>query len=154
MENVSRKAWFCRPQVAPALQLRPVALGIRPRFRPENSFMNIIDTLAKEQQKTDMTKFKVGDGVRVHTRVREGDKERIQIFAGIVIGRKGTGLNQTFTVRRISYGEGVERVFPVHSPRSGKVEVGKQGEAGRGKGNYLRTRTAQAGSALRGAVRT
>ena len=74
--------------------------------------MNIIDTIAKEQQKTDVTKFKVGDGVRVHTRVREGDKERIQIFSGIVIGRKGTGLNQSFTVRRISYGEGVERVFP------------------------------------------
>jgi large subunit ribosomal protein L19 len=85
--------------------------------------MNIIDTLAKEQQKTDVTKFKVGDGVRVHTRVREGDKERIQIFAGIVIGRKGTGINQTFTVRRISYGEGVERVFPIHSPRVAKVEV-------------------------------
>jgi large subunit ribosomal protein L19 len=85
--------------------------------------MNIIDTLAKEQQKTDVTKFKVGDGVRVHTRVREGDKERIQIFSGIVIGRKGTGINQTFTVRRISYGEGVERVFPVHSPRIAKVEV-------------------------------
>ena len=89
--------------------------------------MNIIDTIAKEQQKTDVTKFKVGDGVRVHTRVREGDKERIQIFSGIVIGRKGTGLNQTFTVRRISYGEGVERVFPVHSPRIAKVEVEKQG---------------------------
>ena len=95
------------------------------------TFMNIIDTLAKEQQKTDVTKFKVGDGVRVHTRVREGDKERIQIFSGIVIGRKGTGLNQTFTVRRISYGEGVERVFPIHSPRIAKVEVEKLGKARR-----------------------
>jgi large subunit ribosomal protein L19 len=111
--------------------------------------MNIIDTLAKEQQKTDVTKFKVGDGVRVHTRVREGDKERIQIFSGIVIGRKGTGLNQTFTVRRISYGEGVERVFPVHSPRIAKVEVEKQGKARRAKLNYLRNRKGKEATAVR-----
>jgi len=111
--------------------------------------MNIIDTLAKEQQKGDRANFKVGDGVRVHTRVREGDKERIQIFAGIVIGRKGTGLNQTFTVRRISYGEGVERVFPVHSPRIAKVEVEKQGKARRAKLNYLRHRKGKEATAVR-----
>ncbi|MEO8439807.1 MAG: 50S ribosomal protein L19 [Spartobacteria bacterium] len=111
--------------------------------------MNIIDTLAKEQQKTDVTKFKVGDGVRVHTRVREGDKERIQIFSGICIGRKGTGINQTFTVRRISYGEGVERVFPVHSPRIAKVEVEKQGRARRAKLNYLRDRKGKEATAVR-----
>jgi large subunit ribosomal protein L19 len=111
--------------------------------------MNIIDTIAKEQQKTDVTKFKVGDGVRVHTRVREGEKERIQIFSGIVIGRKGTGLNQSFTVRRISYGEGVERVFPVHSPRIAKVEVEKQGKARRAKLNYLRTRKGKEATAVR-----
>ena len=111
--------------------------------------MNIIDTLAREQQKTDVTKFKGGDGVRVHTRVREGDKERIQIFAGIVIGRKGTGLNQTFTVRRISYGEGVERVFPVHSPRIAKVEVEKQGKARRAKLNYLRHRKGKEATSVR-----
>ncbi len=111
--------------------------------------MNIIDTIAKEQQKTDVTKFKVGDGVRVHTRVREGDKERIQIFAGICIGRKGTGLNQSFTVRRISYGEGVERVFPIHSPRIAKVEVEKQGRARRSKLNYLRNRKGKEATAVR-----
>ena len=111
--------------------------------------MNIIDTLAREQQKTDVTKFKVGDGVRVHTRGREGDKERIQIFAGIVIGRKGTGLNQTFTVRRISYGEGVERVFPVHSPRIAKVEIEKQGKARRAKLNYLRHRKGKEATSVR-----
>jgi large subunit ribosomal protein L19 len=111
--------------------------------------MNIIDTIAKEQQKTDVAKFKVGDGVRVHTRVREGDKERIQIFSGIVIGRKGTGINQTFTVRRISYGEGVERVFPVHSPRIAKVEVEKQGKARRAKLNYLRGRKGKEATAVR-----
>ncbi|MEO6970769.1 MAG: 50S ribosomal protein L19 [Chthoniobacterales bacterium] len=111
--------------------------------------MNIIDTLAKEQQKTDVTKFKVGDGVRVHTRVREGDKERIQIFSGICIGRKGTGINQTFTVRRISYGEGVERVFPIHSPRIAKVEVEKVGRARRAKLNYLRNRKGKEATAVR-----
>lgn len=111
--------------------------------------MNIIDSLAKEQQKTDVTKFKVGDGVRVHTRVREGDKERIQIFSGICIGRKGTGINQTFTVRRISYGEGVERVFPIHSPRIAKVEVEKQGKARRAKLNYLRDRKGKEATAVR-----
>jgi len=111
--------------------------------------MNIIDTISKEQQKADALNFKVGDGVRVHTRVREGDKERIQIFAGIVIGRKGTGLNQTFTVRRISYGEGVERVFPLHSPRIAKVEVEKQGKARRAKLNYLRHRKGKEATAVR-----
>ncbi len=109
----------------------------------------IIDAIEKEQQKTEVTKFKVGDGVRVHTRVVEGDKERIQIFAGIVIGRKGRGLNENFTVRRISYGEGVERVFPVHSPRVAKVEVEKQGRARRAKLNFLRNRKGREATAVR-----
>src|SRR5438270_8123074 len=100
----------------------------------------ILDIIEKEQQKGDANSFKVGDGVRVHTVVREGDKERIQIFAGIVIGRKGRGINETFTVRRISYGEGVERVFPLHSPRISKVEVEKEGRARRATLNYLRSR--------------
>ena len=97
----------------------------------------IIDLIEKEQQK-DGAKFKVGDSVKVHTRVVEGDKERIQIFAGIVIGRKGRGMNETFTVRRISYGEGVERVFPLHSPRIAKIEIETEGKARRAKLNYLR----------------
>ncbi len=109
----------------------------------------IIDIIEKEQQKNDIIDFKVGDGVRVHTRVREGDKERIQIFGGIVIGRKGRGINQTFTVRRISYGEGVERVFPVHSPRIAKVEVEKPGRARRAKLNYLRNRKGKEATAVR-----
>ncbi|MDQ6655910.1 MAG: 50S ribosomal protein L19 [Verrucomicrobiota bacterium] len=111
--------------------------------------MNILDTIAKEQQKTDVTNFKVGDGIRVHTRVKEGDKERIQIFSGIVIGRKGSGINETFTVRRISYGEGVERVFPIHSPRIAKVEVEKVGKARRAKLNYLRGRKGKEATAVR-----
>jgi large subunit ribosomal protein L19 len=109
----------------------------------------IIDAIEKEQFKTQIPTFRVGDSVRVHTRVVEGDKERIQIFAGIVIGRKGRGLNETFTVRRISYGEGVERVFPMHSPRIAKVEVEKQGHIRRAKLNYLRSRKGKEATAVR-----
>src|ERR1700693_162986 len=83
----------------------------------EINFMNqaLQEKIESEQYRKDDAKFAVGDSVKVHTKVVEGDKERIQIFAGVVIGRRGRGLNSTFTVRRISYGEGVERVFPVHS---------------------------------------
>jgi large subunit ribosomal protein L19 len=102
--------------------------------------MSIIDRIEQEQLKTNITKFRVGDSVRVHTRVIEGDKERIQIFAGIVIGRKGSGINENFTVRRISYGEGVERVFPLHSPRIAKIEVERTGSVRRANLNYLRQR--------------
>jgi len=109
----------------------------------------VIDIIDKEQQKGDLTPFSVGDTVRVHTRVVEGDKERIQIFAGVVIGRKGRGLNETFTVRRISYGEGVERVFPLHSPRIAKVEVEQQGRVRRARLNYLRTRKGKEATAVR-----
>ena len=84
---------------------------------------NLIDKINQEQLKKDLKPFKVGDSVRVHTIVKEGEKERVQIFTGIVIGRKGRDINASFTVRRISYGEGVERVFPLHSPRIAKVEV-------------------------------
>jgi large subunit ribosomal protein L19 len=111
--------------------------------------MNIIDTIEKEQIKEQITSFKVGDSVRVHTRVVEGDKERIQIFTGICIGRKGIGINENFTVRRISYGEGVERVFPLHSPRIAKIEVEKAGIARRAKLNYLRERKGKQAMAVR-----
>jgi large subunit ribosomal protein L19 len=110
---------------------------------------SIIDAIEREQFKQEITPFKVGDGVRVHTRVVEGDKERIQIFSGIVIGRKGRGLNETFTVRRISYGEGVERIFPLHSPRIAKVEVEKEGRARRAKLNYLRQRKGKEATSVR-----
>lgn len=111
--------------------------------------MSIINKIEQEQFKAQPTSFKVGDSVKVHTRVVEGDKERIQIFAGIVIGRKGIGINKTFTVRRISYGEGVERVFPIHSPRIAKVEVEKAGTARRAKLNYLRDRKGKQAMAVR-----
>ena len=102
--------------------------------------MTTIEKIESEQLKKDVTAFKVGDTVRVHTRVVEGDKERIQIFAGIVIGKRGTGLNETFSVRRISYGEGVERIFPYHSPRVDKIEVERHGDVRRAKLTYLRKR--------------
>ena len=92
------------------------------------------------QFRKDNAKFNVGDSVKVHTKVVEGDKERIQIFAGVVIGKRGTGLNETFCVRRISYGEGVERIFPYHSPRVDKIEVERQGDVRRAKLTYLRKR--------------
>ena len=88
--------------------------------------------------------FSVGDTVKVHVKVVEGDKERIQVFAGIVIARRGSGVNESFTVRRISYGEGVERVFPVHSPRVDKDVVERQGDVRRAKLSYLRGRNGKA----------
>ncbi|MEI7729579.1 MAG: 50S ribosomal protein L19 [Verrucomicrobiota bacterium] len=100
----------------------------------------ILDKIESAQIKKDVTKFNVGDSVRVHTKVVEGDKERIQVFAGVVIGRRGHGLNENFTVRRISYGEGVERVFPINSPRIEKIEVERHGDVRRAKLTYLRNR--------------
>jgi large subunit ribosomal protein L19 len=100
----------------------------------------LLDKIEMEQYRKNPLEFGVGDSVKVHTKVVEGDKERIQIFAGVVIGRRGHGLNATFTVRRISYGEGVERIFPLHSPRVDKVEVERKGSVRRAKLTYLRKR--------------
>jgi large subunit ribosomal protein L19 len=100
----------------------------------------LLDKIESEQFRKGRADFAVGDSVRVHTKVVEGDKERIQIFSGVVIGKRGHGLNETFTVRRISYGEGVERVFPLHSPRVDRIEVERQGHVRRAKLTYLRKR--------------
>ena len=100
----------------------------------------LLNKVESGQLRKEPLEFAVGDSVKVHTRVVEGDKERIQVFAGLVIGRRGHGINETFTVRRISYGEGVERVFPVHSPRIDKVVVDRQGKVRRAKLTYLRER--------------
>ncbi|HET7537318.1 MAG TPA: 50S ribosomal protein L19 [Candidatus Didemnitutus sp.] len=110
---------------------------------------SIIKDITAAQVKKDVASFKVGDGVRVHTKVREGDKERVQVFAGVVIARKGHGIHETFTVRRISYGEGVERVFPVSSPNIEKVEVEKDSEPGKARLYYLRERTGKAAMAVK-----
>ena len=93
--------------------------------------------------------FKVGDGVKVSTKVREVDKERTQLFSGIVIQRKGGGIHETFTVRRVSFGEGVERTFPVHSPNIEKIEVERESEAMRARLYYLRQRTGKAAVAIK-----
>ena len=109
----------------------------------------IITEITAAQVRKDLTPFKVGDGVRVHTKVREGDKERVQIYSGIVIARKGHGIHETFTVRRLSYGEGVERVFPVNSPNIDKVEVERESENMKARLYYLRRRTGKAAVAIK-----
>lgn len=100
----------------------------------------IIDKIEQEQLKDNTPDFRVGDSVKVHCLVKEGDKERTQIFAGLVIARRGSGVNAAFTVRKISYGEGVERVFPVNTPRIAKIEVVSRGKVRRAKLHYLRDR--------------
>jgi len=109
----------------------------------------LLDKIESEQYRKDPIEFAVGDSVRVHTKVVEGEKERVQVFSGVVIGRRGHGLNATFTVRRISYGEGVERVFPLHSPRIDKVEVERRGMVRRAKLTYLRKRIGKAAVAVK-----
>jgi large subunit ribosomal protein L19 len=113
--------------------------------------MDIIQKIENEQMKDDVTDFKVGDTVKVHCRVVEGGKERIQLFSGIVIARRGSGINQAFTVRKISYGEGVERVFPIHSPRIAKIEVSHRGKVRRAKLHYLRQRIGKRATAVKSA---
>src|ERR1041384_1941018 len=109
----------------------------------------LLDKIEKEQYRKEALKFSVGDSVRVHTKVVEGDKERIQVFAGVVIGRRGHGLNEMFPVRRISYGEGVERIFPVNSPRVDKIEVERSGDVRRAKLTYLRKRIGKGATAVK-----
>ena len=98
----------------------------------------IIEKLESQQIKKSITAFRVGDTVRVHLRIIEGDKERLQVFTGTVIARKGAGLSETFSVHRVAYGEGMERVFMVHSPRIAKIEIIKEGHVRRSKLYYLR----------------
>jgi large subunit ribosomal protein L19 len=109
----------------------------------------LLDKIHGEQLRKDKAAFNVGDTVKVHTKVVEGDKERIQIFTGVVIGRRGRGLEESFTVRRISYGEGVERIFPVNSPRVDKIEVERQGRVRRAKLTYLRKRVGKGATAVK-----
>ncbi|MFC2315585.1 MAG: 50S ribosomal protein L19 [Selenomonas massiliensis] len=106
--------------------------------------MNIIEILEKEQLRSDIPEFAPGDTVRVHARIVEGTRERIQVFEGVVIARQGTGVRETFTVRRIASGVGVERLFPVHSPRIAKIEVTRRGIVRRAKLYYLRGLTGKA----------
>lgn len=103
-----------------------------------------ISELEKEQIRQDLPDFGPGDTVRVHVRVREGEKERVQIFEGVVIGRKGGGVRETFTVRKVSYGVGVERVFPLHSPSIDRIDVVRHGRVRRAKLYFLRSLSGKA----------
>jgi large subunit ribosomal protein L19 len=102
---------------------------------------DVLDKINDAQRKEKVPSFSIGDTVRVHVKIREGDKERIQVFSGTVIARDGKGSTETFTVRRISYGEGVERVFPLHSPNVTDIEVERSGKTRRAKLYYLRGRS-------------
>jgi len=100
--------------------------------------MNLIDTVEKQQLRTDIPEFKPGDTIKVHVKIKEGDKERIQVFEGVCIGHKHGGIRATFTVRKISFGHGVERIFPLHSKVIDKVEVVRAGRVRRAKLYYIR----------------
>ncbi|MDI3257198.1 MAG: 50S ribosomal protein L19 [Kyrpidia sp.] len=104
----------------------------------------IIRQLAEESLRKDIPAFRPGDTLRVHVKVREGNRERIQVFEGVVIKRRGGGISETFTVRKVSYGVGVERTFPLHSPQIDKIEVVRRGRVRRAKLYYLRELTGKA----------
>lgn len=114
---------------------------VRERSRKMNP---LIESITKEQLRTDLPDFKAGDTVRVHARIVEGDRERIQIFEGVVIKRRGAGISESYTVRKISNGVGVERTFPLHSPRVAEIEVTRHGRVRRAKLYYLRSRHGRA----------
>ncbi|GIP33029.1 50S ribosomal protein L19 [Paenibacillus sp. J2TS4] len=101
--------------------------------------MNIIQEITKEQLRQDLPNFRPGDTLKVHVKVIEGTRERIQVFEGVVIKRRGGGISETFTVRKISYGVGVERTFPLHTPKIDKIEVARRGKVRRAKLYYLRS---------------
>jgi len=111
--------------------------------------MNLLELIDKEGVKENITAFKVGDTVRVHFKIVEGTKERIQVFEGLVIARKNGGIRETFTVRKISFGVGVERTFPVHSPRIDKIEVTRHGDVRRAKLYYIRDLTGKAATRVK-----
>ena len=106
--------------------------------------MNIIDQIEKEQLRNDIAPFNIGDTVKVSVKVKEGDKERIQAYEGVVIAKKGSSVRETFTVRRVSFGIGVERTFPMHSPRIEKVVVTRKGKVRRAKIYYIRNLSGKA----------
>lgn len=106
--------------------------------------MNMIKSITDAYLKSDLPEFRPGDTLKVHVKVVEGEKERIQVYEGVVIKRQGTGATETFTVRRVAYGVVVERTFPVHSPRIDKIEIVRQGRVRRAKLYYLKNRTGKA----------
>lgn len=111
--------------------------------------MAIFEEIEKEQLKSEVTPFAVGDSVKVHIRVIEGEKERVQVYSGIVIARRGIGINASFIVRRVSFGEGVEKSFSLHSPRISKIQVERRGCVHRSKLYYLRKRKGKSAMAVK-----
>lgn len=109
-----------------------------------NIYMDIISSITADQIRTDLPKFEIGDTIKVHVKIKEGTRERIQVFEGTVIAKKHGGITETFTVRRVSYGVGVERTFPVNSPKIAKIEVTRRGSVRRAKLYYLRDRVGKA----------
>jgi large subunit ribosomal protein L19 len=117
------------------------AFGLAPEIedpQERNMTMSLIQKIEQEQMKKDLPAFRAGDAVRVHVKIKEGDKERVQAFEGTVIRIRRGGINSTFTVRKISFGQGVERIFPLHSPVIDKIEVTREGRVRRAKLYYLR----------------
>ncbi len=106
--------------------------------------MDLIKSITKEYEKNDIPEFSVGDTLRVHIKIKEGNRERIQVFEGFVLKRQNGGISETFTVRRLSSGVGVEKTFPLHSPSIDKIEVVRKGDIRRAKLNYMRGRTGKA----------
>src|SRR5690554_4711234 len=104
----------------------------------------LIDQITSQYVKTDVPEFRPGDNVKVHVRIKEGNRERVQIFEGLVIKRRGGGISETFTVRKISYNVGVERTFPIHTPNVERIEVIRRGKVRRAKLNYIRKLSAKA----------
>ena len=112
--------------------------------KEEEHIMNVLQQITEEYKKNDIPAFNVGDTVKVYIKIKEGSRERIQVFEGFVLKKQNGGISETFTVRRIASGVGVERTFPIHSPKIEKIEVVRQGAVRRAKLNYMRQRTGKA----------
>ncbi len=106
--------------------------------------MNLVSVIENEQLRSDLPSVDIGDFVKVHLKIKEGNRERVQVFEGTIIAKKGAGLTETMTVRRLSYGVGVERILPVHSPKIDKIEIVRKGKIRRAKLYYLRDRVGKA----------
>jgi len=137
--------WLLHAATEPRRRINPEASGINgracrstnPSTRTDET-MNTLDALEAQSLRDDIPSFRPGDTVKVHVRVIEGNRERVQVFEGVVLARNGGGIRETFTVRKMSFGVGVERTFPVHSPNIAKIEVAKRGDVRRAKLYYLR----------------
>ena len=141
--SLCSRATFGQPkkQILPIMIGQSSAGSVRmPGIFKEEATMDLLKAFTQEQLKEEVPSVKVGDNVRVHNLIKEGTRERIQLFEGTVIAKRGSGISETFTVRRVSYGVGVEKTFPIHSPHVVKVETTRKGKVRRAKLYYLRDR--------------